>query len=598
MARAKKQPNKLQRLWYVISAAYGNYKKHLLILTFLALAGGIFEGVGINALIPLLSFMLDDAFVPDAITATIAHMFGLLGIPFTLAPLLVFIVLLFLVKAIILFVFQYISVHIISGYEYMTRLHLFGATLGTKWSEVMKQKIGYLETVLLTDVRQSAVLLQTIIQAIMRFSIAFVYMVVALTIDAQLTAITVLFGVVLLYVAKPLMSKTKAYSGAMTSLNKKIAHYVNQAIVGMKTIKTTAHIGKATQQGDALFSDYKKQRIGLTLIRYGAVMFIEPLSIIFIISVLWFAYQQPDFVFSSFLVVIYLIYKLFSYVKMAQGSLHKITTMFPYVEALLCHQEKLHDHQEIDRGTQDFVFSKKISFDSVTFRYANADEAIFKQLSLDIHKGEMLGLIGPSGAGKTTFVDMMLRLFEPDAGTISVDGVVSDDILLTKWRARVGYVSQDVFLLNDTIANNVRFFESDITDAEVKKALEDAGLGAHVASLKQGVHTQVGERGLHFSAGQRQRVHIARVLVRKPEVLILDEATSALDAETEQHIQSVIEHVRDTMTVVVIAHRLSTVMSCDRLVVLDQGSIVEQGAPDTLLKDKDSYFYKTYHIAD
>ena len=217
---------------------------------------------------------------------------------------------------------------------------------------------------------------------------------------------------------------------------------------------------------------------------------------------------------------------------------------------------------------------------------------MLEDVSFDVKKGEMVGLIGASGSGKTTIVDLLLRLFLAGKGQIELDGKDINTVNLKEWRKNIGYVSQDIFLVNDTIANNIRFFDSTITQDDIIKVAKMANIYEFIKKCPQGFDTVVGERGIMLSAGQRQRIAIARVLVRNPKILILDEATSSLDNESEAKIQEVIESLHHKITVLVVAHRLSTVMKADKLVILESGRITEQGKPKILLADKKSYFYK------
>ena len=208
----------------------------------------------------------------------------------------------------------------------------------------------------------------------------------------------------------------------------------------------------------------------------------------------------------------------------------------------------------------------------------------------------MIGLIGPSGAGKTTIVDIILRLFNPTKGEILLDGNNINSININEWRKNIGYVSQDIFLKNDTIANNIKFYNDSISDREMKEAAKMANIYDFIQSCPDKFATVIGERGLLLSTGQRQRIVIARILARRPKILILDEATSALDNESEVQIQEVIENLKNKVTVLLIAHRLSTVMNCNKLLVLQDGEIKEQGSPKELLADENSYYYKVSNI--
>jgi len=205
-------------------------------------------------------------------------------------------------------------------------------------------------------------------------------------------------------------------------------------------------------------------------------------------------------------------------------------------------------------------------------------------------------VFGASGAGKTTLVDLCLRLLRPAKGVILVDGVPADDISLEDWRKSIGYVSQDIFIKNETIEKNIRFYDDGISERDIIEAAKKANIYDFINNLPDKFQTIVGDRGIMLSGGERQRVALARVFVRSPAILILDEATSALDNESEKAIQDALEAVKSKYTIIIIAHRLSTVMDCDRLIVLADGKILEQGTPAELLKNKDSYFHRVYNL--
>ena len=200
-----------------------------------------------------------------------------------------------------------------------------------------------------------------------------------------------------------------------------------------------------------------------------------------------------------------------------------------------------------------------------------------------------MGIIGPSGGGKTTLADLVLRLFEPTAGTITLDGVPLGEIQLAQWRHRVGYVSQDAFLMHASVRDNIRFFDDTISDADIESAMKDAHIYEEIMQLPEGLDTVLGDRGVRLSGGQRQRVALARALARKPSVLVLDEVTSALDSELEREIKRVIEALRGRITLISIAHRVSTILDADTIVVLKDGAVEESGSPQEMLANTNSY---------
>jgi ABC-type multidrug transport system fused ATPase/permease subunit len=292
---------------------------------------------------------------------------------------------------------------------------------------------------------------------------------------------------------------------------------------------------------------------------------------------------------------VYLIQKIFTYFGQLQNQLQKAIEAVPYLMSVLNFEEKARQFKEEESGKVNFQTGDTISFNQVNFSYNLKKVNILNKINFNIKKGEIVGIIGPSGAGKTTIVDLVLRLFNPTAGKILLGDRDIKNISIKEWRDKIGYVSQDIFLVNDTIENNIRFYNDLLTYADIEEASKKANIYNFIMSTSAGFQTLVGERGNLLSGGQRQRIVIARVLARRPEILILDEATSALDNESESQIQRVIENLKGKMTVLIVAHRLSTISNCDRLLVLNDGEIVEEGKPDVLLQDKDSYFYKVYN---
>lgn len=230
------------------------------------------------------------------------------------------------------------------------------------------------------------------------------------------------------------------------------------------------------------------------------------------------------------------------------------------------------------------AFQTEIRVINVSYIYPSASTPSLNGVSITIQKGESVGFIGPSGSGKSTLVDVMLGLLPPGDGQVMVDG---NDIQenLRAWQNQIGYVPQSIYLTDDTLRHNVAFGLSDeqIDDAAVQRAIKDAQLKEFVASLPNGLETIVGERGVRLSGGQRQRIGIARALYHDPAVLVLDEATSALDTATEQGVMQAVTALRGSKTILIVAHRLSTVEHCDKLYRLEHGRSVEEGLPAEML---------------
>ncbi len=228
--------------------------------------------------------------------------------------------------------------------------------------------------------------------------------------------------------------------------------------------------------------------------------------------------------------------------------------------------------QEIDKAIE---FQEVVSVENIVWQYEGQTKPVLTDVSLCIHKGESVALIGASGSGKTTLSDILLGLLAPEKGSIYMDGI--DIYTIPKiWARIVGYVPQSVFLIDDTIRNNVAFGLRDVDDSDIWKALEQAQLKAFVETLPAGLDTIVGDRGIKFSGGQRQRVAIARALFNKPEILILDEATAALDNETEKAVMESIDALQGQITMVIVAHRLTTIHNCDSIYEVKEGKAIRR----------------------
>ena len=233
-------------------------------------------------------------------------------------------------------------------------------------------------------------------------------------------------------------------------------------------------------------------------------------------------------------------------------------------------------------------FNGNIHYDNVSFEYDDG-RPVLENINLEIKAGEMVAFVGPSGAGKTTLINLLPRFYDTTKGSISIDGVNIKDYTLSSLRSQIGTVQQDVFLFNGTIRENVLYGKLDASDEEVERAIEAAKLKEVIEEFPEGLETPIGERGVKLSGGQKQRLSIARIFLKNPSILILDEATSALDTQTEQFIQNSFDELSKGRTTLVIAHRLATIKNVDRIIVVTPNGIVEQGTHKELLEKNGHY---------
>ncbi|MEQ8335967.1 MAG: ABC transporter ATP-binding protein [Cyclobacteriaceae bacterium] len=232
-------------------------------------------------------------------------------------------------------------------------------------------------------------------------------------------------------------------------------------------------------------------------------------------------------------------------------------------------------------------FNEAIRFENVSFGYE--DKLVLKNINLEIPKGKVIALVGPSGGGKSTLVDLIPRFYDPKLGAITIDGADLRDCTISGVRGLMGIVTQESILFNDTIFNNIAFGKPNATLEEVKAAARVAHADIFIEQFDEGYDTLIGERGTKLSGGQRQRLSIARAVLKNPPVLILDEATSALDSESEKYVQDAIENIMQNRTAIIIAHRLSTIQNADKIVVIKDGEILQEGTHSTLMKSAGLY---------
>ena len=270
-----------------------------------------------------------------------------------------------------------------------------------------------------------------------------------------------------------------------------------------------------------------------------------------------------------------------------RGSLANIDKLFELLEQ----QPKVKDAADAKPLA---VSDGTIEFKQVDFRY-HADRPIVKDINFSLEAGQKVAVVGPSGSGKSTLVKLLFRFYDVNNGSIQIDGQSIDKITQSSLREAIGIVPQDTVLFNDSILENIRYGCPEASDEQVQEAIKMAHLEAFIGRLPQGHHTKVGERGLKLSGGEKQRVAIARTILKRPKILVFDEATSSLDSHSERAVLSAFEQIQKGCTTLVIAHRLSTIVDADKIIVLKEGSVVEQGSHQQLLEKNGEYAH-LWHV--
>jgi ATP-binding cassette, subfamily B, bacterial MsbA len=348
-------------------------------------------------------------------------------------------------------------------------------------------------------------------------------------------------------------------------------------------------IKKFSEEENKYFSYLKK----LVRRRALAAPITEFLGVVTIVIILFFigteivtgrSYMSPG----SFIVYLGIFFQIIPSLKLmgqVYNSIQEGIAASDRVSAVLNTEVKIFDSPDAVELTS---FKDKIEFENVKFKYEKG-EIVLKNINLTIKKGDVVAIVGPSGAGKSTLIDLISRFYDVDQGAIFIDGIDIRKIKLNSLRALMGVVTQETILFNDSIKNNIAYGLETIPEEEIINAAKAANAHNFIAALEEGYNTVIGDRGVKISGGERQRLSIARALLKNPPILILDEATSSLDTESEKMVQEAIDRLMMGRTSIVIAHRLSTVQKADKIVLLNKGEIVEEGKHEELLKTQGLY---------
>jgi len=405
----------------------------------------------------------------------------------------------------------------------------------------------------------------------------------------------VLFLSLLLFALMRGLSRlSRKISMLISETNAQLQSLLIQFIYNYKYIKATdsfTHIFKR------LFGAINKNYIytfKTNMLKFIPSSMIEPVSIFIITGLVIYYVEFKGKSIAEIFVLVIFFYKAFSYVFRFQSDWQKFNAGLGGLEVMCKASRILGNNVEKVGNRQINAFNKAIELKNVNFSYG--PKQVFFDVNLAIQKNKSIGIVGESGAGKTTMFDIITGLLTPQSGKISIDGIDYSELEFSSLRNIIGYVTQEPAIFNDTIANNMSFWECDSQEDICRKRIENAAILANcdkfINETENGYDTVIGDKGVKLSVGQRQRIAIARELFREPEIIILDEATSALDTESELLIQQSINSLKGNRTIVVIAHRLSTVKNCDYIYVLKEGWIAEEGSFDELYRDTNSRFYR------
>jgi subfamily B ATP-binding cassette protein MsbA len=369
------------------------------------------------------------------------------------------------------------------------------------------------------------------------------------------------------------------------TLSGEVTSHLQETVLGIRQVKAAAAEPFEVERFRELTGSYFKAAVRTDRLRSLAGPLTELIGALGTVFLLWLGARQVlngDLAAPAFLLFLGLSVKLYTpakwlsrYQALVQPGLVAAERIFEFMDAPI-------EAKERDDAVPFSGVRESIRFEDVSFAY-DLDSVVLDRVNFEVPVGSVVALVGPSGAGKTTLVDLLARFYDPTSGRITIDGQDLREFSTRSLRSKMGVVAQDTTLFHDTVRNNIAYGLKNVPQAEIEAAARAANAHDFIMRMEQGYDTMLGERGTRLSGGQKQRLAIARAILRDPAILILDEATSALDSESERLVQEATEQLLRGRTVFVIAHRLSTVRHADQILVLRQGKVVEQGRHDELI---------------
>ncbi len=565
----------------------------------LGFSGALFNGVSTVLLVPILLELLGQSTefadqLPQILQRTLA-LFDSVPDNYRLAALAFAVVALIILKNAATYAGSLTSNSLNLKLAAQLRLDGLKILLNVDLAYYSKTKVGDLINHLNIEVSRTTMA----IRALSRLAISAITIIVfvgfLLFTSWQLTVIaSVALGLVAL-INQSAVRQSKVFGAQLSELSRSYSSRIVEILSGIRLVKSTANEETEYKTISKLISDREISEYRSQLLFAGIGPLNEVSSIVALISVavlgrLVMGDRLESFssILLTYLVVLFRMLPSIGQLNSARSQLANVSPSVAIVSEFLRRDDKpfmTHGHRQYSELRQG------IHFDHLTFSYPGADQPVLKNVNLHLKKGTTLALVGASGAGKSTLADLLPRFYDPEKGKIKIDGVDLKELEISSFRRRLGIVSQDTFLFNDTVRENLMYGRTNATDIEIEDAMRRANAHEFIKELPEGLNTLIGDRGVLLSGGQRQRLAIARALLQDPDILILDEATSALDTISERLVQKAIDELSRDRTTLVIAHRLSTVQNADQIAVLDQGRVVETGTHNELLS-KGGYYSK------
>ncbi|MFC6875019.1 ABC transporter ATP-binding protein [Halobellus marinus] len=547
------------------------------------------EGIGLSFIYPIIETAQaqEPTNVGGPVMEAFVSTYQFFNIPFSLGYLIVGVALVMTVRYTMSFLVRWLAAVLGKQYEKELRTRAFDRALDAKVGYYDEEGTDNILNAIITETRYSGRVIKQGIAMLETLFLVLMYVAVMFYITPTMTllAIVLLGGITgtLRFVIEPAVTVGTRVAEA----NERVQETVQAGTQGIRDVKLFGLRSEVFSSFSDAIDKYARSEINLSRNEIAIKNFFELSAALIIFTLIYVGFTFTGLSLGELGIFLIAMFQLAPKVSVLNSKVYKTEGNLSH--AVRTHEflDEIGDRREYS-GEQSVSSVSTIEFDDVRFAY-NEDEQVLGGISFDVSKGEFIAFVGQSGAGKSTIVSLLSRMYDPDAGEIRADGTPIDEYDIREWRERIAVVRQKPFIFTDTLENNVTIGNRDATRREVERVCEIAKVDEFVGNLPNGYDSQLGDDGVRLSGGQRQRVALARALLKDADFLVLDEATSDLDSNLEKEVQAAIESMDRDYGIIVIAHRLSTVKNADRIYTVDDGEIIESGTHQELLAEEGEY---------
>ena len=571
------------------------YKIQIGKISLLAIVCAFFEAVNIAALVPLLQLLNSPTYSGGMLWDALNNVFGFLTIELNFVNLLVVIGIVFLIGQVLLYRKKRMQANLWFTFSANLKKTVFEKLLATDIRYHYSEKSGKFIDILNRQIEYATTSVFAVTEILTNIFFIIVYTALLLYISVGLTVISLSIAISTLYFLNFLIRRSKQIGLRCNDTNIMMNEFITERLGLLKLIKIFSTETQEVEKLKKMTDQYTKNNTDFWMngvkieTSFQIIIFAIALSILYLSAIVLTLPME------LLLVFIFILIRLTDPLRQINSKRHDLGGQLASLEKIDQTLRETVAHETLQSGIMKFeTVNDRIELNHIYYSYTDSIPVI-KDISFNIKKNEMVALVGASGGGKSTLVDLIIRLIEPESGEITIDGIGIRMFDITSYHSKIGFVSQESYIFNDSILNNICYGTG---NGSMDKAIEAAiTANAHefIMQLSDGYQTELGERGVKISGGQKQRISLARAIYKNPEILILDEATSALDSEAEKIIQQSILSIKNKYTIIAIAHRLSTIENADKILVIENGQVTETGTHKELIAASGTYG-KYYNI--